>query len=123
MANCDHTSVFGSRMRTNAMDDSFVFNDGTHNFTAGTGLEGSQNATFVVTNGMRLTDTGASIDALPVRTNTILDMGTATKAVQLPRLTAAEIAALPGALVGGMIVYNTTTNLLNFYNGAAWGPV
>ncbi len=39
-----------------------------------------------------------------------------------PKLTAVEIAALvdPAA---GMVVYDTTNNLLKFYNGSTWGTV
>lgn len=39
-----------------------------------------------------------------------------------PRLTAAEITAFTG-MIAGMIVYDTTNNLLKFYNGSTWGTV
>lgn len=40
----------------------------------------------------------------------------------LPRLSAGAITAV-GSPLPGMIVYNTTTNKLNFYNGSAWAVV
>ena len=41
--------------------------------------------------------------------------------LQLPdRLTTSQIAAIPATVATGTLVYNTTTNLLNYYNGSAW---
>ena len=39
-----------------------------------------------------------------------------------PRLTAAEITAFTG-MTAGAVVYDTTNNLLKYYNGTAWGTV
>ena len=55
-------------------------------------------------------------------TDVILDVQSTTKAFAPPRMTETQRdnIATPSA---GMVVYNTTTNLLNFYNGSAWGAV
>lgn len=39
-----------------------------------------------------------------------------------PRMTEAQRDAI-GTPTAGLIVYNSTTNLLNFYNGSAWGAI
>jgi copper(I)-binding protein len=50
-----------------------------------------------------------------------LKMTSTTNAFIPPVLTTAQRDALTA--VEGMVVYNTTTNVLNFYNGSAWGAV
>lgn len=48
-----------------------------------------------------------------------LEISSNSKGVLVPRLTAAERDAIfsPAA---GLIIYNKTTNTLNFFNGAKW---
>lgn len=43
------------------------------------------------------------------------------KTLILPKYTTTERNALTG--IQGMLIYNTTTNKLNFYNGSAWAAV
>lgn len=50
-----------------------------------------------------------------------LKMTSTTNAFIPPVLTTAQRDALTAE--EGMVVYNTTTNVLNFYNGSAWGAV
>jgi hypothetical protein len=54
--------------------------------------------------------------------NAILDVASTTKAFMPPRMTTVQRDAIasPGA---GMVIYNTTTNVLNFHNGSIWGAV
>lgn len=52
----------------------------------------------------------------------ILDLTSTTKAFILPRMTTTQRDAIASP-VAGMVVYNTTTNLLNFFNGTSWGQV
>ncbi len=116
----DHTFVFGSKITTSTMNNSFVFNDGSNTIAS---LVGSRHGTFIVQNGIRLTNDGSLIDTVPVKTNTILDMATATKAVQMPQLTTAQrnaLAPAPGLADGGMLIFNTTTSQMNYWTGSAW---
>jgi hypothetical protein len=39
-----------------------------------------------------------------------------------PRMTTTERNAIVSP-VAGLVIYNTTTNVLNFYNGTTWGAV
>ena len=52
----------------------------------------------------------------------ILDIVSTTKAFMPPRMTTAQRDAIASP-AAGMVIYNTTTKVLNFYNGAAWGAV
>lgn len=54
--------------------------------------------------------------------NAILDVVSTTKAFMPPRMTTTQRDAIPSP-TAGMVIYNSTTNVLNFYNGAAWGAV
>jgi hypothetical protein len=54
--------------------------------------------------------------------SSILHLESTTKAFLPPRMTTAE-RDLIASPIGGMVIYNTTTNLLNFHNGTSWGPV
>jgi len=46
------------------------------------------------------------------------EIGGSTKALRLPILTTAEVGALTP--LESMLVYNDTTNVLNYYNGSTW---
>jgi hypothetical protein len=52
----------------------------------------------------------------------ILDAASTTKGFLPPRMTTTERNAIvtPPA---GLVIYNTSTNVLNFYNGTAWAAV
>jgi len=50
--------------------------------------------------------------------NSILDIGPSGKPIILPKLTGAQISALTAA--EGMLVYNTTDETLDYYDGASW---
>jgi hypothetical protein len=54
--------------------------------------------------------------------NAILDVSSTTKAFMPPRMTTTERDAI-GTPTEGMMIYNLTTHLLNFYNGTVWGAV
>jgi len=51
----------------------------------------------------------------------ILDLYSTTKAFLPPRMTTAQRDAISS--VAGMVIYNTSTNVLNFHNGTSWGAV
>ncbi len=54
-------------------------------------------------------------------TSALLDLQSTTGALVLPRMTTVQRDALTGA--SGMLIYNTSTNKLNVYTGAAWEVV
>jgi hypothetical protein len=54
--------------------------------------------------------------------NAILDVASTTKAFMPPRMTTTQRDAIPTP-TEGMVVYNLTTHVLNFYNGTIWGAV
>ena len=65
----------------------------------------------------------AAIGATGPVLNTILDVNSTSKAFVPPRMTTAQRNAIGGGLTDpatGSVIYNTTTNLLNHYNGSAW---
>jgi hypothetical protein len=55
-------------------------------------------------------------------TNAILDLQSTSKAFAPPRMTTVQRDAI-SAPFAGMVIYNTTTNVLNFYNGSVWAAV
>lgn len=59
---------------------------------------------------------------LTCNASAILQADSTTKGFLLPRMTEAQrdLIASPAT---GLLIYNTTTNVLNFYNGSAWGAV
>jgi hypothetical protein len=62
---------------------------------------------------------GISSEAITPDPSSILEMRTTDKGILIPRMTATERdnIALPATV---LMLYNTTTNQYNFYNGTAW---
>ncbi len=52
----------------------------------------------------------------------ILDISSTSKGIYLPRLTTAERDAITGLVLGdrGLLIYNTTMNKLQLFNGTSW---
>ena len=72
---------------------------------------------------MRISETGG----LLVNTSTdvpsaVLALGGTTRGLRLPVLTTTQRDAISSP-AEGLLIYNTTTNKLNFYTGAAWEAV
>lgn len=63
-----------------------------------------------------------AIGTVTPNANAILDVVSTTKAFMPPRMTTAQRDAIASP-AAGMVIYNTTTNVLNFHNGSAWGAV
>lgn len=55
-------------------------------------------------------------------TRAVLDLTSTTKGFLPPRMTTAQRDAITSA-PAGLMIYNTSTNKLNFYNGSAWEAV
>jgi len=51
-----------------------------------------------------------------------LDVASTTQGFLPPRMTTAQRDAI-STPPAGLVIYNTSTNVLNFYNGSAWGAV
>ena len=62
---------------------------------------------------------GSSSTAAP---SAALDINSITKGLLIPRMTEAQRDAISSPATG-LIVYNTDTDALNYYNGATWGAV
>jgi hypothetical protein len=52
----------------------------------------------------------------------IVNVASVSKGFLPPRMTTAQRDAITSP-AEGLVIYNTTTKVLNFYNGTAWGPV
>ena len=55
-------------------------------------------------------------------TRAVLDLTSTTKGFLPPRMTTTQRDAIT-SVPAGLMIYNTTTNKLNFYNGSAWAAV
>jgi hypothetical protein len=72
---------------------------------------------FVVENGKCLIGAAAS-----TADSALLEIVSTTKGVRFPNMTTVQRDAIAGP-VAGLVVFNTTTGVLNFYDGAAWAAV
>lgn len=91
--------------------------------------QGSSSADFRVEGdaNQNLLFVDASADAIGIGTNApnaaaLMEFSSTTQGVLLPRMTSTQRDAISSA-PAGLLVYNTTTNKLNFYNGSAWEAV
>jgi hypothetical protein len=62
---------------------------------------------------------GVGIGTSTPHPSAILELSSTTKGLLIPRLTDAERQALPDPATG-LLIFNTTTGELNFYNGSSW---
>lgn len=72
---------------------------------------------------LRITSNGSvGIGTSSVNSAAILQLNSATQGFLPPRMTTTQRDAI-ATPPEGLVIYNTTTNVLNFYNGSAWGAV
>lgn len=73
---------------------------------------------------LSLTGAGAQlgIGTGAVADSAAFEIESTTQGLRLPRMTTAQRDAI-ATPAQGIVVYNTTTNKLNFYTGAAWEAV
>jgi len=74
-------------------------------------LTGSRNA---CAQGMAVNATGTAAAA-----SAMLDVGSTTKGMLIPRLTTAQMNAISSPATG-LLIFNTTANSFYYYDGAAW---
>ncbi|MGB1309575.1 MAG: beta strand repeat-containing protein [Leucothrix sp.] len=77
-------------------------------------VENASAAEVVLVNGAGEIGLGGTIDA-----SAILDITSTTKGVKFPNMTQGARDAI-GSPATGLVIFNTTTNLLNVYNGTSW---
>jgi len=61
-------------------------------------------------------------DASSTADSALLEIVSTTKGVRFPNMTTVQRDAIT-APVAGLVIFNTTTGVLNFHNGAVWGAV
>lgn len=95
-----------------------VVNDGSKDLDFRVESDAEANM-FVVDAGASTVSIGSASDA---KASLAISSFTGTKGLRLPLCTTTQRDAIasPGA---GLMVYNSTTNKLNFYNGSAWEAV
>ena len=71
------------------------------------------------TNTIHAQSMGISNSAITPDASSILELRTTTKGLLTPRMTTTQRDAI-SLPANGLVVYNTTTNQFNFYNGTAW---
>ena len=86
-------------------------------FGIGTGADQSADAKFVVESSGNV-----GIGTTSPNTAVILDLSSTSKAFRPPVMTTTQRDAISSPAEGS-VIYNTTTNVLNFHNGSAWAAV
>lgn len=71
---------------------------------------------------MRLRSGGVKVGPSAIAASALVDFESTTKGLLIPRMTTVQRDAI-SAPATGLLIYNTTTNKLNFYNGSAWEVV
>jgi len=95
---------------------------------AGTGAAGSQDLNSVLgigndaNNNQILNASGLSVGTATVGTSSIVDIASTTSGLLIPRMTTVQRDAI-GTPATGLMVYNTTDNAFNFYNGTVWTAI
>lgn len=63
-----------------------------------------------------------AVGATSAAASAILDLSSTTKGALMPRMTSTQRDAISSPATG-LIIYNTTANQLQYYNGTSWGAV
>jgi len=62
---------------------------------------------------------GINVDGSTPDNSAMLHIKSITHGILIPRLSDAQRNAIPSPATG-LLIYNTTTNKFNFYNGSGW---
>ena len=73
----------------------------------------------ILTNNSLSIGSSATISA---NYSALLVLESITKGLLFPRMTTAQRDAIVNP-IAGLVIYNTSTNVLNFHNGTVWGAV
>lgn len=84
----------------------------------------SQNADMNVLRSIQraLSTNSLSIGSAGPTASALLELKSVNKGFVLPRMTTAQRDAIVNP-VAGMLIFNTTTGVVNFHNGAAWAAI
>lgn len=63
-----------------------------------------------------------SSEPISANYSALLVLESITKGLLFPRMTTTQRDAIVNP-IAGLVIYNTTTNVLNFHNGTVWGAV
>ena len=75
---------------------------------------------FTITN--IFAQVGISSTSITPHSSSILELRTTTKGLLTPRMTSTQRDAITSPATG-LVIYNTTTNQFNFYNGTTWSAL
>ena len=124
-ANFNNRIDISSGDTTSQQSSLFFSHAGTNKWQIGK-LSDDRFSIYGVTNAVTpivINETGeVGINVSAINASATFQIDSTTKGFLPPRMTGAQrdLIASPTA---GLVIYNTTTNLLNFYNGSVWGAV
>jgi hypothetical protein len=124
-ANFNNRIDISSGDTTSQQSSLFFSHAGTSKWQIGK-LSDDRFSIYGVTNAVTsivINETGeVGINVSAINASATFQIDSTTKGFLPPRMTGAQrdLIASPTA---GLVIYNTTTNLLNFYNGSIWGAV
>jgi hypothetical protein len=106
---------------TNEASSIFLNADG--NIIFNTAVSGTVDTAITWVEVMRIDNSGnVGIGTISPNANAILDITSTTKAFMPPRMTTTQRDNISSP-AAGMVIYNISTNVLNFHNGTSWGAV
>lgn len=102
----------------------YYFNDGTRWIPVADGNSVSWNDVSTqqgaTSNTQDIYQMGAvAVGALNISPNTQFEVNSNSRGMLMPRLSTAERNAITGQIPNGLLIFNTTTNCFNYYNGSA----
>lgn len=123
------TTVYGINRgdtgSTNGMCSIGMFGSGSNGFLGNIAFNTAASDVFdaALSERMRIDASGnVGIGTTSPNAAALLDVSSTTKGFLPPRMTTAQRDAI-STPPAGLVIYNTSTNVLNFYNGSAWGAV
>ena len=99
----------------NTTDNALEFFDGSFWYQASTTFVSSTTGTVNPGGGLSINPE----NGVPADNSALLDINNSTRGILLPRTTPVQV----NSPVTGLIIYNTATNRLNYFNGSAWTSV
>lgn len=79
-------------------------------------------STVVTTGVFSVQGNGLAVGISSTAASAITDITSTTKGLLIPRMTTTQRDAIASP-AEGLLIYNTTTHVVNFYNGTTWGAI